>query len=187
VVTGASEEWIFGYGSLLWRPAFPFTERRPAMLTGWVRRFWQGSPDHRGRPELPGRVVTLHRAAGAACWGMLYRLPRTDAPAILAGLDVREQGGYHRRQGLFRLRNGSGQRALFYFAGVDNPNYLGPAPVRRIAARILAAEGPSGSNVDYLLRLQHALAGIGVSDPHVAALQRLVLLALEKRPAAPIA
>jgi cation transport regulator ChaC len=39
---------VFGYGSLVWRPAFPHVERRPACLHGWARRFWQGSPDHRG-------------------------------------------------------------------------------------------------------------------------------------------
>jgi cation transport regulator ChaC len=41
------ELWIFGYGSLVWRPAFPFAERRGAWI-GFARRFWQSSTDHRG-------------------------------------------------------------------------------------------------------------------------------------------
>ena len=51
--------WIFGYGSLVWRPAFPHAERRAANVRGWVRRFWQGSPEHRGVRDAPGRVLTL--------------------------------------------------------------------------------------------------------------------------------
>ena len=67
--------WVFGYGSLVWRPALPFCERGVGFIEGWVRRFWQGSMDHRGVPEAPGRVVTLAPEPGAECWGVGYRVP----------------------------------------------------------------------------------------------------------------
>jgi len=86
--------WIFGYGSLVWRPAFAFAERRPARLEGWARYFWQGSTDHRGVPGAPGRVVTLVPESGATCWGVAYRLDPASAEDTLARLDHREQGGY---------------------------------------------------------------------------------------------
>src|SRR5581483_11846825 len=65
--------WIFAYGSLIFRPDFPWIERRRAFVRGWARRFWQGSPDHRGVPEAPGRVVTLVARDGF-CGGCAYRI-----------------------------------------------------------------------------------------------------------------
>ena len=66
----ARDPWIFGYGSLVWRPAFPFVERHAGWVRGWSRRFWQSSSDHRGVPEDPGRVVTLIPDDAARCWGI---------------------------------------------------------------------------------------------------------------------
>src|SRR5690606_19916645 len=70
--TTTGMQWIFAYGSLLWRPDFPYNQRRRAAVRGWRRRFWQASPDHRGRPEAPGRVVTLIAEADALCHGLAF-------------------------------------------------------------------------------------------------------------------
>src|SRR4051794_30875562 len=90
------ETWIFGYGSLVWRPSFPHAERQRAILKGYARRFWQGSTDHRGVPEAPGRVVTLIAEASARCVGVAYRVEPGDRDEVLAALDHREKGGYAR-------------------------------------------------------------------------------------------
>ncbi len=168
--------WIFGYGSLVWRPAFPFEERRPAYVCGWARRFWQGSTDHRGVPGAPGRVVTLVRESEAACWGAAYRLPPAEVDAVLARLDHREQGGYERHDLDLHFADGAGPSAagLVYVATPSNHNYLGPAPLAEIAAQVRSSRGPSGANLEYVLRLAAALREMDATDAHVFELERLL-------------
>ena len=170
----SDELWIFGYGSLIWRPAFPYRERHPGYVVGFKRRFWQASTDHRGTPEMPGRVVTLLREPGAISWGMTYRVDDADAESVLAGLDHREKGGYDRLHTDVMLDPERGSvRALLYIATADNPNYVGPAgAIEEIARIVRLAHGPSGPNIEYVLRLAQALEAMGANDPHVAELAR---------------
>ena len=164
--------WVFGYGSLVWRPAFPHLRSAPARIKGWSRRFWQGSTDHRGIPEAPGRVVTLLRVPETECWGRVYEIAPADEDAVLAQLDHREQGGYDRFTVTAEVQDldVTTVESLVYVATEDNPNYLGPAPLAEMAAQIRQAHGPSGPNTEYLLRLDEALTDLGGRDPHVAEL-----------------
>lgn len=164
--------WIFGYGSLVWRPALAYSERVVACVHGWRRRFWQGSPDHRGTPLQPGRVATLLPAGrGEICWGAAYRLAPAQVEATLRRLDVREVAGYRRCLVDISLRPGGPRigRALLYTALPHNPSYLGPAPMPEMAAHILRCRGRSGTNVEYVVRLAEALRAASTYDPHVAA------------------
>jgi glutathione-specific gamma-glutamylcyclotransferase len=160
--------WIFGYGSLLFRPGFPHEERRAAVVAGWTRRLDQGSPDHRGTPERLGRVATIVPAAGRAVGGAVYRVAEADEDAVLADLDHREKGGYERLVlTASPLRGGPPITAVTWIASPENPYHLGPAPLAAMLAQIESAVGPSGPNVEYVLRLAEALADLGVPDPHV--------------------
>ena len=166
--------WIFGYGSLVWRPAFPHRERRAAFIEGWERRFWQGSTDHRGVPGAPGRVVTLVPCEGKTCWGMAYHVPGEDVAATLDQLDHRERGGYARRNVTLEFRDGERVDGLIYVATPANHNFLGPAELTEIAKQVRDASGPSGTNQEYVLRLADALREIDAEDPHVFALEALL-------------
>ena len=162
--------WVFGYGSLVWRPSIPFVEREPAWIEGFVRRFWQGSTDHRGVPGAPGRVVTLIEQPGGSCWGMAYRVAEADRNDVLATLDHREKGGYDRRGVTIHFRDREPVTGLVYLATAENPNYLGPAPLDAIAAQVRLSVGPSGDNVEYVDSLARALREMGAEDEHVFAL-----------------
>jgi cation transport protein ChaC len=162
---GAGEgTWIFGYGSLVWRPGFPHRTCRAAFVRGWRRRYWQGSTDHRGVPGAPGRVVTLvEEPAHGACWGMAYQVAPEDQRDVFAALDHREKGGYDRVSVDLHFSDGASDRAtsgLMYVATDENPNYLGPAPLEMIANQVLASHGPSGPNPEYVVRLAEALRTI---------------------------
>jgi cation transport regulator ChaC len=172
---GHHSVWLFGYGSLIYKADFPFIERRPASISGWTRRFWQGSHDHRGTPESPGRVATLIPEAGAVCHGVAYLV----TPEEFAHLDHREKNGYLRLAIDIRFGDGTFEEGLVYIATEDNAAYLGDAPVEEIAHHIAAASGPSGPNIEYLLRLAEALRDMGHHDAHVHAIEEH-LAALKK-------
>lgn len=166
--------WIFGYGSLIWRPSFAFVERRGAVLGGWARRLWQGSTDHRGVPGAPGRVVTLVREEDARCWGVAYRIADADVDHVVAHLDDREQGGYARHQVALETEEGP-LSAVVYVAEASNPEYLGPASLSAIVATVAGASGPSGRNDEYVLRLATALHDAGETDDHIFEVEAALL------------
>lgn len=163
--------WLFGYGSLIFKADFPFLEQRPASISGWSRRFWQGSHDHRGTPQAPGRVVTLIPDAGASCAGMAYLI----TPEVFAHLDYREKNGYLRLSTTITFDDGSHAEGLVYIATAENAAFLGPASEQEIASQIAASQGPSGRNRDYLIGLAQALRELGQEDPHVFEIERHLL------------
>ncbi|MEM7410711.1 MAG: gamma-glutamylcyclotransferase [Myxococcota bacterium] len=166
--------WIFGYGSLIWRPAFAFEERRPARIPDYARRFWQGSPDHRGTRAAPGRVVTLAAEAGAWCGGMAYRVSAPAWDAVLAQLDDRESGGFERVGVPVVFDDAPAVAGLTYVAPEANGNFLGPAEPEEIATQVCRSRGMSGTNTEYVLRLAEALRDLGERDAHVETVAALV-------------
>jgi cation transport protein ChaC len=165
--------WIFGYGSLIWRPDFHYLEAQPAVLPGYVRRFWQGSHDHRGVPEQPGRVVTLVQQQQARCMGIAYLLADHTVTTTFEQLDHREKNGYRRISTALQLADGREVPGRVYIATQGNFAYLGEAPLLEIAAQIVNSRGPSGHNLEYLTQLAAALRKLGADDPHVFELESL--------------
>lgn len=162
--------WVFGYGSLIWKQGFPYLEARPALIEGFERRFWQGSHDHRGVPDDPGRVVTLVSSDGGVCHGRAFLVEHT----VFEHLDHREKNGYARLEVDIHFADDS-VAGVTYFAPDGNFAFLGDAPPDVMAEQIRRCRGPSGRNVDYVLELAKALRELGVDDAHVFELERLVI------------
>jgi cation transport regulator ChaC len=180
-VTDDAPVWVFGYGSLVWRPALPWRDRRAARLDGWARRFWQASTDHRGTVDAPGRVLTLVPAPGEALWGVAYAVAPGDWPAVLAALDVREQQGYDRVDAPVALAPGlvaappvAEVTAAMYLATSANAHYVGPEPRAATVSVVRGAVGPSGDNATYVRALSDALRALGAPDPEVEAVRALL-------------
>jgi glutathione-specific gamma-glutamylcyclotransferase len=169
----AGDVWVFGYGSLIWRPSFPFVTRRRAAIAGFARRLWQGSDDHRGVPGALGRVATLIPVTTARCVGVAFLIAARDRDEVLAHLDHREKNGYERHEvALYDDEGAVFARGVTFVAGERNPNFLGDAPLDSIVRQVERAHGPSGANREYVLELARALHALDARDEHIDQIAR---------------
>lgn len=166
--------WIFGYGSLMWRPGFDWLERRNARLPGWRRSFCLRSVRYRGTPERPGLVLGLDEDAQTCCDGVAYR--PADPQAARTYLRERELVTYAYREATLAVALDDGRQvaALAYVIDPTHAQYAGGLCSAEQAAIIAAAVGPMGPNADYLASTVAHLAAIGVNDPDLEALHMAV-------------
>uniref|UniRef100_A0A1A7WP69 Gamma-glutamylcyclotransferase n=1 Tax=Iconisemion striatum TaxID=60296 RepID=A0A1A7WP69_9TELE len=168
IISGKSSLWIFGYGSLVWKPDFKYKRSDVGHIKGYKRRFWHGDNFHRGSDELPGRVVTLIEDDDEATWGVAFEVSGSQVEESLKYLNVRETvcGGYITKMVDFFPdgENKSPVSALVYIATSDNALYLGPASPEEIGSQIAVCRGKTGHNLEYLVRLAEFMRN---SCPHV--------------------
>lgn len=160
----ADERWVFGYGSLMWRPGFSFLERQLATLHGRRRAFCIYSVHHRGTYQRPGLVLGL--APGGSTRGAAYRVSEADWPEVYAYLREREQPTetYVERRRFVRLADGRRVETLVFLSDTAHPQWAGVLSLERQAELIAGAVGLSGKNVDYLNDLVDHLREMGVRD-----------------------
>ena len=170
----SDEFWVFGYGSLMWRPGFAVAERSPATLQGRRRAFCIYSVHHRGTPERPGLVLGL--APGGSVRGMAYRIAPADWAGVQAYLVDRDQPTetYVAAHRSVRLADGRRAEALVFLSDPGHPQWAGALSPERQSELIAGAAGLSGRNVDYVADLVEHLAEMGVRDPAMQTLLRLV-------------
>ncbi|MDF2810975.1 MAG: gamma-glutamylcyclotransferase [Microvirga sp.] len=162
---GDGDLWVFGYGSLMWRPGFPYVERSHAQLHGYHRALCILSHVHRGTPEKPGLVLGLDR--GGRCHGVAFRIADSEAEATIHYLREREQATsvYLERRVSVRLPDGRTVRALSYIADRKHAQYAGRLDFDEVLRLVRRGVGISGQNPDYVRSTYEHLLGMGVVDP----------------------
>ncbi|KPP87508.1 MAG: cation transport protein ChaC [Rhodobacteraceae bacterium HLUCCO07] len=168
--------WVFGYGSLMWKPGFPLAERRQARLTGYARTFCMRSIHHRGTPERPGLVLALDATERAWCDGIALRVEPGHEDATLDYLRERElvSAAYLERRLPVVLEDGGEIEALCYVVDAAHGQYCGGLDLEEQARIIAGAEGGMGPNDEYLVNTVMHLDEMGIHDPDLQWLARRV-------------
>ncbi|XP_043262592.1 glutathione-specific gamma-glutamylcyclotransferase 1 [Colletes gigas] len=171
-----NECWIFGYGSLCWHPGFEYKRSMIGHVKGFSRRFWQGNTTHRGTAEKPGRVATLVEETEGIVYGRAFQVQDNTALPYLKNREC-TLGGYVTTLSTFYSRDGNKDvTAIIFIATCKNEQWLGEAPLNSIATQISECSGPSGHNVEYLLRLAEFMHRYlpEAQDEHLFTLELLV-------------
>jgi cation transport protein ChaC len=180
------KDWIFAYGSLMWRPGFAYLERQPALLRGYHRAFCIYSHVTRGTPERPGLVLGLDR--GGACRGLAFRIDPARHDEVFGYLREREQSTrvYLERQPPIELPDRRRVRAHAYVADPRHHQYAGRLPLDTAARLILQGVGRYGKNREYLESTVSHLDALGIADgPAHRLLEAVEALARAARPGRP--
>lgn len=170
-MANVQQRWVFGYGSLMWRPGFVFEEAKPARIHGFHRSLCVYSWVHRGTPENPGLVLGLDH--GGSCTGMAFRIAEQSWDETLAYLRAREQVTmvYREVTGTIRLLDGGPVvPAITYVVDRRHRQYAGKLPLDDLAEIVRHRQGQSGRNDEYVLNTLQHLREMRIADPVLEAL-----------------
>ncbi len=165
-----AELWIFGYGSLMWRPGFPSGTQVPGLLHGMHRALCVHSVFHRGTREEPGLVLGLDQ--GGDCHGVAFRVSPGAEEDTVAYLREREQvtDVYVEAYRDVHLQDGSNRTvaALTYLTDRDHPQYAGRLSLDEQERIVRDRAGESGANLEYVVNTVEHLEELGVHDALLA-------------------
>lgn len=168
--------WVFGYGSLMWNPGFPHSERQVAVLDGYQRSFCMWSIHYRGTVQDPGLVLALDAADGASCHGVAFAVTQEHEAETLAYLREREliSSAYREMALDVTLLDGRRVTAVGYVVNRDHAQYSDGLDAVDQAAIIARSAGSAGRNDAYLFNTVAHLADLGICDDHLERLAGLV-------------
>jgi len=155
--------WIFGYGSLIWRPEFDFTEKRPAQIDGFHRALCLWSRINRGTPEVPGLVFGLEQSGD--CQGMVFRVAADRVRSTFSTVWKREMGtGAYHPTWLDCMTPNGPVRGLAFVINQAGPAYVSEPPQDALIEIILRAQGIYGTCLEYVTQTADALHSAGIHD-----------------------
>jgi len=165
--------WVFGYGSLMWNPAFHYIERRAGLVRGYHRSFCLRTELGGGEPGKPGLMLALDR--GGSCHGVAFKIADD---AVEEELDIvwkREMlaGAYRPRW--LRVSSPDGDcHAVTFVINRDFRHYAGGLPECETVRYLATAGGRLGTCREYLENTVQQLDMLGVRDGTMHALLRKV-------------
>jgi cation transport protein ChaC len=165
--------WVFGFGSLIWNPAFHFAERRTALVHGYHRQFCLWAKAGRGSPERPGLMLAIER--GGACHGVAYRIDRRKLKTELDVVWRREMltGAYRPVWVTARTPDGI-EHAIAFAANRRHERYVRGLDNNETARLLATGQGPLGTCCDYLFDTVAHLRQLGIRDRRLEALEAQV-------------
>lgn len=162
-----SPHWVFGYGSLIWRPGFDYVRAVPALLRGAHRSLCIYSHRHRGTPDRPGLVFGLTR--GGSCRGMAFEVGPERWPDVHEYLREREmdRGVYREARRPIELRDGRTVTALAFVVDERHAQYAGRLEIAEQVRLVRSGVGESGPNHEYVLATARHLNQLGIRDKYL--------------------
>ncbi len=158
--------WVFGYGSLMWNPGFPFIDQREAVLSGFHRDFCLYSCHYRGTEENPGLVLGLD--SGGQCRGTAFLVAGKSAREAVAYLNERELVSYAYLPRYLKITIGQSVVAAYIFvADKASRQYAGHLSMEEKSSLIMKAEGIAGLNRDYLINTVRHMESSGLADENL--------------------
>lgn len=171
-----SETWIFGYGSLMWRPGFEYLAKHRARVFGFHRSLCLESRVHRGTTERGGLVLALDK--GGSCVGIAFQIEPSKREEVIEYLRARElvTNAYLEREVSIRLSDGRTVSAITYIMDRTHEQYAGSLSAQQAATKVTGAAGISGPNEDYVLNAVDELQKLGIRDHWLEEVARLIVV-----------
>jgi glutathione-specific gamma-glutamylcyclotransferase len=160
--------WVFGYGSLMWRPGFDYLESALAWVHGYHRSLCIFSHVHRGTPERPGLVLGLDK--GGSCQGVAFRVAAREREKTVSYLRERElvTSVYLEKTVGVRFAEGGCVKALAYVVDRSHCQYAGRLPYDEMARLVAEGVGINGDNPAYVRNTYEHLLQLDIRDQELA-------------------
>jgi len=166
--------WVYGYGSLIWNPAFHYVEKVRGRVHGYHRSFCMWTKLGRGCEDNPGLMLGLER--GGSSTGVSYRVDPDEAKTELDILFRRELMSYaYIPTWVSFVADDRRFKAMTFVMDPKHERYVTGVDDETIIRHISTAVGPLGRNCDYLFDLVDHLRELDFRD------RRLEKLGVEVR------
>lgn len=171
---GDNDLWVFAYGSLMWDPAFVFTDVRKGHAPDFARRFiLREDRGGRGNPEAPGLFAALDRGQG--CDGLAFKIARHQVDNETEVLWRREMVGPGYEPVFIDLTmDQTPVQALAFVADHSTDRINASLTFDQQVEMIATASGVLGSNLQYLDNIVAQFEILDIKDQYIADLKHHV-------------